>query len=186
MAAIYGTGDVSANHGDATLGGVSSSSYRINVWGGLAEAGYRFRAGDWRITSKAGFDWTRVETGAFTEVGGFALAAVDHGVHRTRAFVGVDVGRDWLLNTMLLSANVYGRVVDVFDGRDRLLPVTFAAFPSAPLTIQGVSERQYGADVGAKLALQITRTAQLWAKYDGRFRDGYEAHTASGGLRITW
>jgi uncharacterized protein with beta-barrel porin domain len=186
LAAIYGTGNADPSHGNAALGGVSTSSYGVSIWGVLAEAGYRLRYGEWRVVPKAGFDWTRVQTGAFTEIGGLALMANNYAADRTRGFVGVEVGRRWPVNTAMLDISAYVRAVDVLSGRDRLLPVAFVALPGVPLTITGTREGQYGADAGARATLDITPKVKLYAAYDGRFRDGFEAHAITGGVLAKW
>jgi uncharacterized protein with beta-barrel porin domain len=185
-AAIYGFGDVNASR--SLPGIVASASYDVKLWGVLGEAGYRLRYGNWRVVPKVGLDWIRVETGAFTESGTFALTAGDHATDRTRIWGGLEFGQRFSPGpASWLDLSAYGRVVGVVSGQGGpLLPVAFAAAPGVPLTIQGASENDIGFDAGAKAALAITANAIVYAAYDGRFRDGYEAHAASGGIKVRW
>jgi hypothetical protein len=44
-------------------------------------------------------------------------------------------------------------------------------------------EGQYGADIGAISALYLTPMVKVFASYDGRFRNGYQAHAGTGGFK---
>jgi hypothetical protein len=185
-AAIYGFGDVGASR---NLPGITATAaYDVKLWGVLGEAGYRLRYGNWRVVPKLGLDWIRVETSAFTETGTFALTAGDHATDRTRIWGGLEFGQRFSpAPASWLDLSAYGRVVGVVSGQGGpLLPVAFAAAPGVPLTIQGASENDIGFDAGARAALAITANAVVYAAYDGRFRDGYEAHAASGGIKVKW
>jgi outer membrane autotransporter protein len=185
-AAIYGFGDVGVSRNLPGL--VATAAYDVKLWGALGEAGYRLRYGNWRVVPKVGLDWIRVETSAFTEAGAFALTAAGHATDRTRIWGGLEFGQRFSPGpASWLDLSAYGRVVGVVSGQGGpLLPVAFAAAPGVPLTIQGASENDIGFDAGAKAALAITANAVVYAAYDGRFRDGYEAHAASGGIKVRW
>jgi uncharacterized protein with beta-barrel porin domain len=185
-AAIYGFGDVGVSR---NLPGITATAaYDVKLWGVLGEAGYRLRYGNWRVVPKVGLDWIRVETSAFTESGAFALTAAGNAADRTRIWGGLEFGQRFNPGpASWLDLSAYGRVVGVVSGQGGpLLPVAFAAAPGVPLTIQGASENDIGFDAGAKAALAITANAVVYAAYDGRFRDGYEAHAASGGIKVRW
>ena len=80
-----------------------------------------------------------------------------------------------------LSASL--KLIDILSGRGRLLPVTFLG---TPMTVTGISEGQYGADIGLAAALHISRRAKVYAAYDGEFRRDYQAHTGTVGVDVTW
>jgi outer membrane autotransporter protein len=185
-AGVFGFGSVNANHGNLGLGGVSAASYDVRMWGVLGEVGRRFMFGDVRIVPKVGFDWISVGTDGFTENGGLALTVGSHTAERTRLWGGVEVGRRFASGTSVFDLSAYGRVVGIVSGDQVLLPVAFAAAPGVPLTISGTHENDLGIDTGAKASVAVSRNALVYAAYDGRFRDGFTAHAASGGVKVRW
>lgn len=176
LAGTYGFGNADTSH---AIGGVSTASYRIRTWGTLAETGYRFDVGGFNITPSLGLDYTNMRSDSFTETGGLALTANGYSTDRTRIWAGLNVGQhlgkfDW---------SVYGRLVDVVAGDERLLPVTF--YGNA-MTVTGVSEARIGGDAGARVSYKFAPSAELFVRYDGRFRDGFTAHAATAGLKVSF
>lgn len=184
-AVIGGFGDINTSR---TLPGlVAGASYNANMFGVLGEAGYRLRYGNLRVTPKAGFDFISVRTDAFTEFGAFALVAPGHTSDRTRIWGGVDLAQRFMPTaTSIVDVSTYGRLVGIVSGNKTALPVAFALAPGVPLTVQGAREGDIGFDTGAKIASPIANNAIVYAAYDGRFRDGYQAHALSGGFKAVW
>jgi len=183
LAGIAGFGDVHAKRGTAATTGISTASYGIQVYGAEAEAGYRLLLGGWQVVPEAGLDWTEVRSDAFTETGGMPLSAAAHSADRTRGWLGVAVGRTLPFAGMGLDLSASLKLIDVLSGRGRLLPVTFLG---TPMTVTGISEGQYGADIGLAAALHISRRAKVFAAYDGEFRRDYQAHAGTVGIDVTW
>lgn len=182
-AVTYGIGDVDTTQ---TLGGASTAAYDLEVFGLVAETGYRFDIGRFALTPSVGFDYTHLTTGAFAGAGAVALAAPAFSSDRTRAFAGLNVatGIDTGGGRLELSGNA--RVVGVLSGEERLLPVVLAGAPGAPLTVTGASEGRIGLDLGAQAAFRFDGGAEIFARYDGQFRDGFDAHQGTVGIRISW
>jgi uncharacterized protein with beta-barrel porin domain len=186
VAAVFGFGGVNASHGNLGLGGTAAASYDVRMWGVLGEVGRRFMFGDVRVIPKVGFDWIGVHTDGFTETGGLALVVGSHSAERARLWGGAEVGRRFASGASVIDLSAYGRLVGVVSGDQVLLPVAFAGAPGVPLTISGTRENDLGIDAGAKASIAVSRNALIYAAYDGRFRDGYEAHAASGGIKVRW
>lgn len=183
LAATFGVGDADTTH---ALGAASTASYDITTWGLLAETGYRFNLGEVRLTPSIGLDHINVRTGNFVESGGMALAAPAHSADRTRAWLGLDLGRRWpVASGGSFDLSGYGRLVGVLSGEERLLPVAFAA-GGPPMSITGASEGRLGADLGVKASYGFGNGASLFAAYDARLRDGFDAHQGRIGFRLTW
>ena len=177
LAATYGFADAGTTH---AVGGVSSASYGIRTRGALAETGYRFDLdGGFRITPSVGLDYTAMRSDGFTETGGLALSANGHSTDRTRIWAGLNVGQ----NLGNFDWSVYGRLVGVVAGDERLLPVTFYGVPT---TVAGMSEAEIGGDAGARVSYKFARSAEFFARYDGRFRDGFTAHAATAGVKVSF
>ncbi|MFT4026177.1 MAG: autotransporter outer membrane beta-barrel domain-containing protein [Novosphingobium sp.] len=174
LAGTFGVGEVNTQN---NLLGLTTARYDLTTAGVLGEAGYRMQLGDWRVTPSLGFDYTMVRSDGFTETGTLALTAPARTAGRTRLWAGLDAGQrlgafDW---------SVYGRLVGVVSGDERLLPVTFY---NLPMTVTGNKEAKLGGDAGARFAWRFAPGAELFARYDGRFRDGFTAHAASAGLKV--
>src|SRR5262249_40416986 len=134
LAGAFGVGEADTQN---NLLGSTTANYNLTTAGVLGEAGYRMQWGVWRVTPSLGFDYTRVRPAGFAETGPLALTAPAHTTDRTRIWAGLDVGQrignvDW---------SVYGRLVGVVSGDERLLPV---AFFNVPMTVTGVSEAKVG------------------------------------------
>ncbi|MBU4531451.1 MAG: autotransporter outer membrane beta-barrel domain-containing protein [Hoeflea sp.] len=180
----YGLGEARTTQ---TLGGVSTAAYDLTVFGLSAEAGYRFDLGGVTLTPSAGLDFTSLRTSAFTGTGGAALSAPAFTSERTRAFAGLGIARAFETDgggrlELLGSA----RIVGVLSGEERLLPVVLASSPGAPLTVTGASEGRIGLDLGGEARYRIAAGAEIFARYDGEFREGFDAHQGTVGLRISW
>ena len=174
LAASYGVGDVYTTH---AVGGVSTAKYDIYTTGALAEAGYRFAFAGLDVSPSIGADYTSVRSSSFSETGGLALTASGHTADRTRLWAGVELGQ----GAGPLAWSIYGRAVGTVSGEDRVLP---ASFFGAPVSITGQSEDDLGADAGARIAFQIFPGADLFARYDARFRDGFKAQAATAGVTV--
>ncbi len=176
LAATYGFGDADTAH---AIGAASTASYGIRTWGMLAETGYRFDLDGFDVAPSVGFDHTDMRSDDFTETGGLALTANGYSTGRTRIWAGLDVGQrlgnfDWSVN---------GRLVDAVAGNERLLPVTFF---NAPMMVMGISEAEIGGDAGVRVSYKIMADVDLFARYDGRFRDGFTAHAATAGMTVSF
>lgn len=176
LAATYGFGSVDTNH---AIGGVSTASYGIITSGALAETGYRFDLDGLNVTPSVGLDFTDVRSDGFTETGGLALTASSYSADRTRIWAGLNIGQhfgdfDW---------SVYGRLVGVISGDERLLPVTFG---NTPMAVTGNPDAKIGADAGARVSYKLAQGGELIARYDGRFRDGFTAHSARVGVKVSF
>lgn len=183
-AATYGFGDADTTH---AVAGASTASYDLRTWGLLGEAGYRFDLGGLRVTPSIGGDHVDLRTHSFTETGGLALVAPSHSADRTRAWLGLDVGHTRrLASAGAFDLSGYGRVVQVLSGDERLLPVAFAVAPAVPMTITGNRENRTGFDLGARASYSFNSNASLFVAYDGRFRDGFDAHQGRIGLKLSF
>lgn len=176
LAATYGFGDADTVH---AIGVASTASYGIRTWGVQAETGYRFNLDGFNVAPSIGLDHTDMRSDGFTEMGGLALTANGHSTGRTRVWAGLDVGQR-LGN---FGWSVDGRLVDIVAGNERLLPVTFYG---SSMKVTGISEAEIGGDAGARVSYTVMTDVDLFARYDGRFRDGFTAHAATAGLKISF
>jgi outer membrane autotransporter protein len=185
MAGIYGFGRVKSNRDD-TGGTVDTASYDAKMWGLFGEVSYLIALGDARIVPKAGVDWARSETGAFTETGGpNAVSGTSQTASRTRVFAGAEVGRTWTLDTMLFDLSAYGRFVDIVDRSIGTLEIS-GGVGTSPASLQGVGESRVGGDAGLAATLRLSALTRLYAAYDGRFRSNFTSHSGVIGAEFRW
>lgn len=174
LAGTFGIGDANTQN---TLFGQTTASYNLTSWGLLGETGYRMQWGDWRVTPSLGFDYATLRSAGFTETGPLALTAPAHTTDRTRLWAGLNVGQrlggfDW---------SVYGRLVGVVAGEERLLPVTYF---NLPMTVTGLREARLGGDLGTRLTYNFAPGADFFARYDARLSDGFTSHAGTAGLKV--
>ena len=63
--------------------------------------------------------------------------------------------------------------------------VTVSLGPQA-ITVQGIGESQYGADVGAAASLNLTDKTRLYLNYDGKLRAAFQSHQGTLGVEYKW
>jgi uncharacterized protein with beta-barrel porin domain len=54
------------------------------------------------------------------------------------------------------------------------------------ITLQGIGESQYGADVGASASLILTQQWRLYVNYDGKIRAAMQQHQGTAGVEYKW
>ena len=54
------------------------------------------------------------------------------------------------------------------------------------ITLQGIGESRYGADVGAAASLSLTDRSRLYVNYDGKFRAAMQSHQGTLGVEYKW
>jgi autotransporter-associated beta strand protein/T5SS/PEP-CTERM-associated repeat protein len=179
LAGTYGFGSVDSLR---TFGGsATAGAYDVNLWGGRAEARYRFDSGAWRIVPVVAFDYVRLHSDAFVESGVLGFTAAATARHRSRATAGLELSRDF--GPFDLAAAV--RYDAVLGGEARLLPVTFNAAPATPLIMRGLCDRDAMA-AGLQATLHLSQSAAFYLAWEGRFAGGYDSHAAAAGLRLSW
>ena len=188
LGGFFAAGGLSYGFGEAKttriFGGYSAGSYDLSQFGVRAEAGYRFQFGDTRIVPSLGLDHLSLKRDGFVEQGAFALFAPGHTARRTRGFLGLEIGHGWASPAGAFDLSAYARLVNVFSGKERGRPASFVIAPNVALAVRGLDEAKSGLDLGAKAALRLTTGAELFARYDGRFRDGFTAYAGSAGLKL--
>lgn len=182
-AGIYGFARIDSNR--ETLFGPATAAYNARLFGAVTEATYYIGIGSSRIVPKFGLDWMRTEADPFSETGGFDPVTVPNQVAaRARAFVGAEIGHTWIMGQQMLDISAYGRMVDIYWRQVPTILLTSPGFTAQ--SVQGVMESRLGFDTGAMASYRFARNARLYAGYDGRFRDGYQAHGGTLGVEVRW
>jgi outer membrane autotransporter protein len=141
---------------------------------------------EFRIVPKLAFEYVRSQTDAFREQGAafFLVTASEASAERARALIGAEVGRYFILDRKILDLSAYGKFIDNFHQAFSTVTVSIPGFQ--PVAVQGIGESRYGADAGAAVSLSLSNNFRVYARYDGRFREHFEAHQGTAGLEVKW
>ena len=184
-AGIYGFARINSSRD--TFSGPATAAYNARLFGAIAEASYYYGFGTSRIVPKFGLDWMRTEADPFSETGGFDPVNVPGQVAaRARAFLGAEVGHTWIMDQRMFDLSAYGRVVEIYWRQVPTLLLSSSSRLVTPQVVQGVVEGRLGFDTGAMASYRFARNARVYAGYDGRFRDGYQAHGGTLGVEVRW
>jgi len=182
VALIHGIGQIDSRR-DTGLG-IANAGYTGQIDGALTEISYYWSLDQSRIVPKAAFEYVRAATGAFTEVGGLdPVMASGATVERSRILVGAEIGHYWIFDQKILDLSAYGKFVDNFSQNFSTITVSL---DTQSVTLQGIGESQYGADVGAAASLSLTDRLRLYVNYDGKFRTATQSHQGTLGVEFKW
>lgn len=182
VSATYGTGAVRVTHGPADWTSVASPKY--TVWAGAGRIGYETQLQDIHIVPEALVYLSVSRHGAISETGGTALnidsrsdrfAEVALGV---RAYGVIEAGgTDWTLSGWLHGT-------DLLSEAKRDMSASLVEFPTIAVANHGLSEDQYGGELGIGVAVDLFQTAKLYVDFQGEQRGGYRSLALSAGLNI--
>jgi outer membrane autotransporter protein len=182
---VHGFGQIASLR--ATGGGLfATSNYNATIDGVLGEIDYYFMQNQSRIVPKVAIEYVRSATDGFTETGQsfFLVTASGATAERARALIGAEIGHYWIFDRKIFDLSFYGKFVDNFYQNFGAVTVSIPAFQS--VSVQGVGESQYGADMGAAASLSLTNQFRLYARYDGKFRSSFTSHQGVAGLEVKW
>jgi uncharacterized protein with beta-barrel porin domain len=183
MAVVHGVGQIDSRRD--TGFGLATAGYTGQVDGALTELSYYWTPLEQsRIVPKAAFEYVRASTGGFAETGGLdPLTASGTTIERARILLGAEVGHTFIFDQKILDISAYGKFVDnVMQNYGSIL----VSLGTESITLQGIGESQYGADVGAAASLSLTDRWRLYANYDGKFRAQMQQHQGTLGVEYKW
>ena len=182
MVAVHGFAQISSNR--TTLLGGAHANYRGSIDGVLGELNYTYSFSQSRIVPKLALEYVSARTDRFSEAGGLnpVTVADGHG-ERARVLAGAEVGHYWIIGQQAIDVSAYGKFVDNFVQNMGAVQVSLG---NNAISVQGIRESRNGADAGAAASWILSNAARLYANYDGRFRDGYQAHQGTLGVELRW
>jgi uncharacterized protein with beta-barrel porin domain len=182
FAAVHGFAAIDVRR--STVAGPALSAYDGRVDGALGEISYYQAFGQSRIVPKLGLEYVVAKTDGFQEFSGFnPVTVAEAHAERARVMAGAEVGHYWIIGQQIIDVSAYGKFVDNFAQNVSTVQVSLGA---NTIAVQGIRESMYGADAGAGLSWIMSRTARLYANYDGKFRDGFTSHQGTVGLEVKW
>ena len=182
MVAAHGFAQISSNR-TTPLGG-AHANYRGSIDGVLGELNYTYSFSQSRIVPKLALEYVSARTDRFSEAGGLnpVTVADGHG-ERARVLAGAEIGNYWIIGQQAIDVSAYGKFVDNFAQNMGAVQVSLG---NNAISVQGIRESRNGADAGAAASWILSNAARLYANYDGRFRDGYQAHQGTLGVELRW
>jgi len=183
MAVVHGVGQIDSRRD--TGFGLANAGYNGQVDGALTELSYYWTPLEQsRIVPKAAFEYVRATTGGFAETGGLdPVTASGTSIERARILLGAEVGHTFVFDRKILDISAYGKFVDnVMQNYSSIL----VSLGTESITLQGIGESQYGADVGVAASLSLTDRWRLYANYDGKFRAQMQQHQGTLGVEYKW
>ena len=182
MVAAHGFAQISSNR--TTLLGGAHANYRGSIDGVLGELNYTYSFSQSRIVPKLALEYVSARTDRFSEAGGLnpVTVADGHG-ERARVLAGAEIGHYWIIGQQAIDVSAYGKFVDNFVQNMGAVQVSLG---NNAISVQGIRESRNGADAGAAASWILSNAARLYANYDGRFRDGYQAHQGTLGVELRW
>jgi uncharacterized protein with beta-barrel porin domain len=182
VALVHGVGQIGSSRD--TGAGIANAGYSGQIDGALTEISYYWNLDQSRIVPKAAFEYVRAATGAFTELGGLdPVMASSATIDRSRILLGAEIGHYWIFEQKILDLSAYGKFVDNVSQNFGAITVSLDA---QSISLQGIGESQYGADVGAAASLSLTDQTRLYLNYDGKFRAAMRSHQGTLGVEYKW
>jgi uncharacterized protein with beta-barrel porin domain len=182
VALVHGIGQIGSSRD--TGAGIANAGYTGQIDGALTEISYYWSLDQSRIVPKAAFEYVRAATGAFAEVGGLdPVMASGATMERSRILLGAEIGHYWIFEQRILDLSAYGKFVDNVSQNFSAITVSL---DTQSISLQGIGESQYGADVGAAASLSLTDQTRLYLNYDGKFRTAMQSHQGTLGVEYRW
>lgn len=182
IAAVHGFGNINSSR-DTGLG-LAKAGYNARIDGVLTELSYFWGIDQSRVVPKAAFEYVHSKTGSLQEFGGLdPVSASGATAERSRFLIGAEVGHYWIFDGKILDLSAYGKFVD--NVSQKFDPITVSLGPES-ITVQGIGESRYGADVGAAASLMLSNTARVYLNYDGKIRAASQSHQGTVGVEFKW
>ena len=172
----------------------ANGSFASNLLSGRFEFGWQQVLNGFSVTPFAALQFAELWQRGFAETGtafGGApavngLSFAGHHVASLPAFLGAQFDTRYALaNGMIWSPYARASWVHEFDPA-RNVSASFIALPGSGFTVDGPRAAGNAArlDLGSKLAL--TRSAALFASFDGEFSDRTQSYAGKGGFKVNW
>ena len=185
----------------AVNGGYNSYDTRRNSLAGTARgdtdggelnaligSGYDWKVGALSIGPTASFQYTYVGIDSFTERGSLApLTFRSQGSESLRSALGFKASYDWQIGGVVIKPEIRAAWQHEYGDDATKLDASFNNGGGNLFTVQGPEVGRDSMLVGAGVAVLFNERTSTYVYYDGEFfRDNYEAHNVSGGVRLAF
>lgn len=175
---------VAAGSGVTLIQGTAGIDTTGDVVKGSITVGYDLGGQDFTFTPYAGIEYASGKVKGFTEsgMGALGLTLADIQADRTDLVVGGRLGAE--LGTIRPFVNASYR----YDLEDHPGTVTgyFNGVSTAPFTVSAIGMGRSMVEVDAGLSARIGNSVDVFAAYQGAFRNDRDHHGVSAGIRMTF
>jgi len=187
------------NQTDRTIAGIGATEtamgrFNSDMLSGRLEVGFKQAFNGVAVTPFAAVQFAELWQAGYTEAstaasgapGILGLSYASQAVSSLPTFLGTQF--DW--RTVLANGSVlspYARVswVHEFDPvRD--ITASFISLPGTGSTVDGPRTARDAARIDAGAKITISRSAALFASFDGEFSDRGQMYAGTGGLKVSW
>jgi outer membrane autotransporter protein len=199
---VYATAFAGGWYGDfAVNGGYNSYDTKRSVLGGTARGdteggelnvlvgtGYDWKIGALQIGPTATFQYTLVGMDDFTENGSLApLAIGGRNEESLRTSLGFKASADLHAGSVVVRPELRASWQHEFSETSYGLDASFASGAGGNFLVNGPEIGRDSLMVGVGVAVLFNDTVSTYLYYDGElFRDNYEKHSVSGGIRVAF
>jgi fibronectin-binding autotransporter adhesin len=155
------------------------------------ETGYAVKLADAAVlTPYAGLQAAIANQPSFVESGADALdlAVESRTTSSLRGILGAGIGRtiDMTGWENPLSLQLRAGWAHEFGDTERAVTASLVGAPGTPFTVQGARSGRDSAVIGLAAQTALSADSSLFLRYDGDLDGADNAHSVTGGIRITW
>jgi uncharacterized protein YhjY with autotransporter beta-barrel domain len=180
----YGEQDYK-NRRRAFLDRTAKSDHNGNAFSAFAEGGYNVDLYKWILQPFASLQYIYLDEEGFKEKGAGSINQIV-GDRKTESLVselGLRLAHVYQQGTASVIPEVSAAWNYDFDIDDRVIRTAFAGSPNESFSIRGQDVEKHGATVGIGLTLMNNSGFSTTLKYNGEFRENYQANGVMGELR---
>jgi len=154
----------------------------------LVGTGFDIRFGSLTIGPTATFQYTLVGIDGFTETGSLVPLSINsRNAESVRAQLGFKASYDWKVGGVLVRPEIRASWQHEFGDSSYALDASFANGAGHNFLVNGPELGRDSLLLGAGVAIQCSERFSIYFYYDGEvFRERYDRHGVSGGVRIAY
>jgi uncharacterized protein YhjY with autotransporter beta-barrel domain len=166
----------------------ADSDHDGHAFSACITGGHDFQVNQWELGPFASLQYVYLDEEGFQEsgAGGANLSISSRETESLISELGVRVGRTIQTKLGSVVPELRAAWLHDFDIDDRTITASFAGAPNASFSIRGHDVERYGAKIGAGVTLIRKNGLSVGLKYNGEFREDYQAHAAIGGVRYSF
>ncbi len=183
----YGSQDY-GNERPIVIGSIertARSDHDGDAYSAFVEGGYNIALNQWVFQPFASLHYIYLDEDGFRETGADSLNQIvdDRQTESLVSELGLRVAHVFELNRGALIPEMSLAWNYDFDIDDRTITTSFAGAPDTAFSIEGQDVTEHGVTVGAGVTLMNKGRFSTSLKYNGEFREDYQAHGVIGELR---
>jgi outer membrane autotransporter protein len=167
------------------LQNTASSDHSGDTFSAFVEGGYNVDIKNWIIQPFVSLHYTYLDEESYREsgAGGVSLRVGSRQTNSLVSGLGARITRVFRIKDSSLIPEISATWNYDFAVDDRIISASFAGAPGTSFSVRGQDVEPHGAIVGAGLTFISKGGLSASLKYNGEFRENYQAHGILGELR---